>query len=58
VKALDVGIAIETVQVDGDRATVRVRRQDTVNGRKLNAQPQVFRLARSGGAWQIVSIGQ
>jgi tRNA A-37 threonylcarbamoyl transferase component Bud32 len=58
VKAHDVGIAIEDVQLEGDRATVRVRRQDTINGRKLNAQPQVFRLARSGGAWQIVSIGQ
>jgi serine/threonine-protein kinase len=56
VKSQDVGIAVESVQIEGDHATVRVRRQDTINGRKLTATQQTWRLARSGGAWQIVAI--
>ncbi|HEY8231704.1 MAG TPA: serine/threonine-protein kinase [Vicinamibacteria bacterium] len=58
VKSQDVGIAVDSVLVEGDRATVRVHRQDTISGRKQTATQQVFRLARSGGVWQIVSIGQ
>jgi tetratricopeptide (TPR) repeat protein len=56
VKSQDVGIAVESVQVEGDRATVHVRRQDTINGRKLTLTQQTWRLARAGGAWQILSI--
>ncbi len=56
VKSQDVGIAITSVQVEGDQATVRVRRQDTINGRKLNQTQQTWRLARAGGAWQILAI--
>ena len=58
VKSQDVGIAVDSVLVEGDRATVRVHRQDTISGRKMAATQQTFRLARSGGVWQIVSIGQ
>jgi hypothetical protein len=58
VKSQDVGIAVDSVLVEGDRATVRVHRQDTIGGRKMAATQQTFRLARSGGVWQIVSIGQ
>jgi hypothetical protein len=56
VKSQDVGIAVDSVLVEGDRATVRVHRQDTISGRKQTSTQQTFRLARSGGVWQIVSI--
>ncbi len=58
VKSQDVGIVLDSVQLQGDQATVHVHRQDTVNGRKMNATQQVFRLTRTAGAWQITSIGQ
>ena len=57
IKSQQVGITIEAVQVDGAQATVKVSRQDTVNGNKVKALQQVFRLAQSGGAWAIQSIG-
>jgi tetratricopeptide (TPR) repeat protein len=58
IKAQVVGITVESVQLDGDRATVRVARQDMINGRPMRAMNQTFHLARSGGSWQIQSIGQ
>jgi len=58
IKSQVVGINVESVQVDGDRATVRVTRQDVVNGRPMKPAPQTFRLARAGGGWLIESIGQ
>jgi len=58
IKSQVVGITEESIQVDGDRATVRVARQDTVNGRPMRAASQTFRLARSGGTWQIQLISQ
>jgi tetratricopeptide (TPR) repeat protein len=58
IKSQVVGITVESIQVDGDRATVRVARQDMINGRPMRAMNQTFRLARSGGTWQIQSIGQ
>ena len=58
IKSQAVGIAVESVQVEGDRATVRVTRQDVVNGRPMKPAAQTFRLARSGGRWLIQSIGQ
>jgi tetratricopeptide (TPR) repeat protein len=58
IKSQVVGITVESVQVDGDRATVRVTRQDVVNGRPMKPATQTFRLARTGGGWLIQSIGQ
>ena len=58
IKSQVVGIAVESVQIDGDRATVRVTRQDVVNGRPMKPAPQTFRLTRAGGSWLIQSIGQ
>lgn len=57
-KTLRVGITVDSVQVEGDRATVRVTRQDVIDGRPTKAVSQVFRLARAGAAWQIQAIGQ
>jgi hypothetical protein len=48
-----VGISIEAVEVDGDRATVRAMRQDVIDGRPTKAVAQTFRLARVGSSWQI-----
>jgi hypothetical protein len=58
IKSQVVGITVESIQMDGDHATVRVTRQDVVNGRPMKPTPQTFRLARSGGSWLIQSIGQ
>jgi eukaryotic-like serine/threonine-protein kinase len=58
IKSQAVGITVDSVQIEGDRATVKVTRQDVVNGRPMRPAPQTFRLARSGGAWLIQSIGQ
>jgi tetratricopeptide (TPR) repeat protein len=58
IKSQVVGMTEESVQVDGDRATVRVSRQDIVNGRPTPRYPQTFRLVRAGGSWQIQSMGQ
>jgi hypothetical protein len=48
-----VGITVESVEVDGDRATVRATRQDVIDGRPTKAVVQTFRLVRVGAVWQI-----
>ncbi len=53
-----VGITVDSVQVEGDRATVRATRQDVIEGRATKAVSQTFQLVRAGTAWQIQSIGQ
>jgi tetratricopeptide (TPR) repeat protein len=58
VKSMQVGITPESVEVEGDRATVRVTRQDVINGRQTRAVSQTFHFVRSGGGWLIQSIGQ
>ena len=60
IKSQVVGITIEAVQIEpgGERATVRTWRQDLVNGRPMARSSQTFRLVRSGGGWQIQSMGQ
>jgi tetratricopeptide (TPR) repeat protein len=58
IKSWVVNITYGPIQVDGDHAIVKVSRQDTINGRPMPSQPQTFRLARAGGTWQIVSMGQ
>jgi tetratricopeptide (TPR) repeat protein len=57
-KSQDVGIEIQSVQITGDRAVVRVKRQDTINGRRTPEVEQTFNLARHSGRWVIDSIGQ
>jgi hypothetical protein len=53
-----VGLTVESVRVQGDRATVRATRQDVIDGRPTKAVPQTFQLVRVGATWQIQSIGQ
>jgi serine/threonine-protein kinase len=57
VKSQQVGIEIDSVEVSGGEAVVKVSRQDTLNGRAQRLQKQVFRLARTGSSWRIVSMG-
>ncbi len=58
IKAQQVGISIDSVQVDGAQATVRVSRQDTINGQPMRAVHQTFRLVQAGPGWTIQTIGQ
>ena len=53
VKSYDVEIKVESVQLEGERATVQVTRQDTVNGRSQGTRQQTLRLARVRGTWQL-----
>jgi serine/threonine-protein kinase len=58
IKSQQVGLTIDAVEVDGARASVRVSRQDVVNGRPMKSARQTFRLVRVGETWRIQSIGQ
>jgi serine/threonine protein kinase/tetratricopeptide (TPR) repeat protein len=58
IKSQKVGITVDAVQVDGGRATVRIHRQDTINGKETRSNQQTFTLVLAGGAWHIESIGQ
>jgi hypothetical protein len=58
IKSQKVGITIEKVDVSGEQATVRVSRQDTINGNPVQRVQQVFRMTQAGGGWVIQSIGQ
>ena len=53
IKSQTVGMAVDSIQIEGDRATVQVTRQDVVNGRPMKAYAWTIRLARSGGRWLI-----
>jgi tetratricopeptide (TPR) repeat protein len=58
IKSQQVGITVESVQIDGGQAVVRVARQDTINGKPVQRVQQMFRLTQGPGGWAIVSIGQ
>jgi len=57
IKSQQVDIAIDSVQVDGTQATVKVRQQNTINGTKVKPIQLVFRLVQTGGGWTIQTIG-
>jgi serine/threonine protein kinase/tetratricopeptide (TPR) repeat protein len=58
IKSQQVGITVDSIQVDGAQATVRVSRQDTINGKAMRAVHQTFRLVQDGPGWTIQTIGQ
>ena len=58
IKSQQVGITIDSIQVDGAQATVRVSRQDTINGKAMRSVHQTFRLVQGGPGWTIETIGQ
>ncbi len=51
---LDITPIATSFEADG-RATVRVSRQDIINGQKRSPMRQVFVLGRQGDGWRIVS---
>jgi hypothetical protein len=57
IKDWRVNIAISSVVIDGNQATVRATRNDTVNGKPMSIH-QTFVLTRGAGGWTIREIGQ
>jgi tetratricopeptide (TPR) repeat protein len=58
IRTWEVGIDIDSVQIQGDRAVVKVSRRDTVNGQRTPPQTQTFTLVKGGGGWTIRDIGR
>jgi tetratricopeptide (TPR) repeat protein len=58
IQSQQVNITITSVRIEGTQATVRVSRQDTINGKPVPQVQQVFRLAKGPAGWAIQSIGQ
>ena len=52
-----VGISIESVRIQGTRATVVVARQDVVDGTETPRRSQTFTFVDTGGTWVIESVG-
>ena len=58
VKSQQVNLSVESIEVKGTTASVRISRHDMINGQQRQARQQTFRLAQRGGVWTIDSIGQ
>ena len=58
VKSQQVNLSVESVEVKGTTASVRISRHDMINGQQRQARQQTFRLEQRGGVWTIDSIGQ
>lgn len=58
VTSQQVEYAIESVSVEGGRATLRVTRTGRVSGQAVPAVRQVLKMAKTDGAWVITEIGQ
>jgi hypothetical protein len=58
IQSQQVSLVVDSLRMEGDVATVRISRQDTVNGRVMRPMQLTFRIALRGGAWTIQSIGQ
>lgn len=58
VASQQVDYVVDSVSVEGDKATLRVTRTGRVSGQAVPAVRQVLKLARADGAWVITEIGQ
>jgi serine/threonine-protein kinase len=58
VKSQQVSLTVEAVDVRGPAATVRITRQDTVNGQLQKARQQTVRMTQHGAGWIIEGFGQ
>jgi hypothetical protein len=56
IRSQQVDMTIRSVDIDGTTATVRVSREDTVDGRRMKPIQQNFHLARQDDRWQIESL--
>lgn len=54
----DVRIRVDSVKVEGGRATVKLARNDTMKGKPVGAVTQTVNLVKQGEAWTISTIGQ
>ena len=57
IKDWRVNISINSVEIDGNQATVRAARSDTVNGKPVSLR-QTFVLTKGAHGWTIREIGQ
>jgi Tfp pilus assembly protein PilF len=57
IKDWRVNISISSVEIDGNQATVRAARSDTVNGKPVSLR-QTFVLTKGANGWTIREIGQ
>ena len=53
-----VSVEVDSLEVDGERATARVTRRDTLDGATMKPLQRTIRLVRRDGVWTISSIGQ
>jgi len=55
-----VDMTIDSIDIDGDTATIRVSREDTIDGRRMKLIAQNFHLVRRSSGWRIqsLSVGQ
>ncbi|MBX7184281.1 MAG: hypothetical protein K1Y01_03960, partial [Vicinamibacteria bacterium] len=58
VASQQVDYSVESVSVEGDKATVRVTRSGRVSGQAVPAVRQILKLVRTGDGWVIAEIGQ
>jgi len=58
VTSQQVDYTVDSVSVDGDKATLRVTRSGRVSGQAVPAVRQVLKLARTESGWVITEIGQ
>jgi hypothetical protein len=54
---LRVSLVVQAVEIMGARATARVSRRDTLDGKAQLPVLATFTLAQKGGVWAIESIG-
>ena len=57
-KGHDVRIRFDSIDFNGNEATIRLTRTDTVNGKPLDPIQQSIVLVKSAGGWSIRSVGQ
>jgi DNA-binding transcriptional regulator YdaS (Cro superfamily) len=58
VTSQQVDYSVDSVSVEGDRATLRVTRSGRVSGQAVPAVRQVLKLSRTESGWVITEIGQ
>jgi len=58
VKSQQVELSVLAMDLQGTTVTVRITRQDTINGQAHPPRQQTVRLSQRGGAWTIDSMGQ
>lgn len=58
VKKHSIAMVIQSVEVQGSDATVKVARRDTLNGSIVSSFNQVFQMSRDDKGWNIREMGR